>query len=139
MRLSRVLSLVLLVAAGCASRSGLVPVEGQVVHSDDGSPATELKGYTVEFQSIDGRLDGKPASATGEIDAEGKFRLSTLKANDGALAGRHKVILAPASAAASSKTKRVIDKKYESFDTSGLEATVAAGTPVTVTVDRAKK
>src|SRR6476469_6411573 len=83
-----------LLAAGCSAGSGIYPVEGQVVYAD-GSPATELKGYMVEFQLIDGTLDGRPASATGEIDGEGKFRLTTRTAFDGAVAGRHKVILTP--------------------------------------------
>src|SRR5439155_25145716 len=105
--------------------SGIYPVEGQVVYADDNSPAAGLKGCTVEFQSIDGTLDGKGVSATGEIDGEGKFRLTTRKANDGAVAGRHKVLITPPSAEADApRPKRAIDKKYESYDTSGLEATV---------------
>ena len=90
--------------------------------------------------SIDGTLDGRPAGATGQIDAEGKFRLTTRKANDGALAGRHKVLIAsPDRESDEKRTKRPLDKKYESFDTSGLEATVTPGAKVTLKIDRPKK
>ena len=141
MRPCRLVPLLFLVALGCSGGSGIYPVEGQVVYADDNSPATGLTGCAVEFQSIDGTLDGKPASATGEIDGEGKFRLTTRKANDGAIAGKHKVLIAtPGAEGEDPRSKRPLDKKYESYATSGLEETVKPGTnTITLKIDRPKK
>jgi hypothetical protein len=136
-----VLLVVLLTAAGCSSSgSGIYPVEGVVVYADDGSPATGLKGCTVEFEAIGATPDGKKATASGEIDAEGKFRLTTRRANDGAVAGRHKVLIATPSSGGHTQPKAPIGKKYESFETSGLEATVKPEpNTITLKIDRPKK
>ncbi|MBA4064706.1 MAG: hypothetical protein C0501_13525 [Isosphaera sp.] len=127
-----------LVCAGCAS--GTYPVEGVVVYAD-GSPAVELAGGTVVFESAEARV-----SAAGEIDAAGGFRLTTAKPGDGAPPGRYQVLIAPPEAAEGggddrpkvrAVAKRVVDARYQRFATSGLEAVVEAKTNrVTLTIDR---
>ena len=39
-------------AAGCGNDHATYPVHGQIVYPD-GSPATDLEGYTVTFESVD--------------------------------------------------------------------------------------
>src|SRR5262245_35616364 len=72
--------------AGCGG-DGIYPVEGKVVLAD-GSPATELKGALVTFN-----LPEKQTSARGNIQADGTFRLTTNRPDDGALAGEYKVLI----------------------------------------------
>lgn len=69
--------------AGCG-RSGLVPVKGTV--KLDGQP---LARATVLF--IAQNPEGK--NATGFTAADGKFRLSTLEGDQGALPGKYKVVV----------------------------------------------
>jgi hypothetical protein len=139
MRRFHVLPALLVFVAGC-SGTGIYPVEGQVVYTD-GSPAADLKGCSIEFDALDNKLDGKSVGATGEIDAEGKFRLTTRKANDGAVAGRHRVLISdPNGGLGRGPTKLRVAKKYETFDTSGLEQTVEPkANTLTVTVERIPK
>jgi hypothetical protein len=69
-------------ALGC-SNVKVIPVEGVVTL--DGKP---LPGATVSFMPVEaGR------SATGQTDADGNFRLTTFRTEDGALPGEYKVIV----------------------------------------------
>src|SRR5262245_28250224 len=70
---------------GCVG--GPYPVDGVVVWQD-GSPAKELEGSHVVFE-----LPEKKAGARGAIRADGTFRVSTYKPDDGALPGEHKVFI----------------------------------------------
>src|SRR5262245_11755733 len=65
----------------------LYPVAGRVVW-EDGSAARELSGGLVAFESVEARM-----GARGEIDADGAFRVSTSRSGDGALEGRHRVLV----------------------------------------------
>jgi hypothetical protein len=80
---------------------------------------------------------GRPASGT--TDAAGRFTLSTLQRNDGAVVGRHKVSIAstfrktpmPGSpeARTASPSPLSFPRKYSSPGTSGLTADVTAAGP----------
>ncbi len=79
------LAALILLLAGCGD--GIpkrYPVEGQVVF-EDGTP---VKTGIVEFLSAD-----KKYSATGNIQRDGSFRLTTLRDYDGAIAGEHYCIV----------------------------------------------
>src|SRR5689334_2800937 len=82
----RTAALLLALVAGCAA-NGPQPVDGLVVW-DDGSPATELATAQVVFD-----LPAKQTSARGSVRADGSFRLTTFKAEDGALPGDYKVMV----------------------------------------------
>jgi len=123
---------------GCGS-AGVYPVEGQVVWKD-GTPAKNLAGSLVFFE-----LSEKQTSSRGSIDSEGSFQLTTNKANDGAPAGEHTVLIIEvgrkslggpdSSAIAPSK----IDTRYASPATSDLRATVKSGrNKVSLTVEPPK-
>jgi hypothetical protein len=67
---------------GCGQGLDLAPVSGRVTL--DGKPVTQGE---VTFIPEDG------PSAFGSIGADGTFRLTTLNKDDGALVGRHKVLI----------------------------------------------
>ncbi|EAQ78673.1 hypothetical protein [Blastopirellula marina] len=119
------------VTAGCGN--GTYPVHGSIVYPD-GAPARELRGGAVEFDSLE-----QDVSARGSIDDEGKFVISTFEAEDGALPGKHRVLIVPRQATGDERVGKVIEAKFQSYETSGLELEVTAGmnTP-TFTVERAK-
>src|SRR5260370_29576410 len=80
-----VLSAVILTAAGCGGAK-TVKVEGIVTL--DGKP---LPGATVSFMPVDESRSARVAS--GQSDADGNFRLTTFRTDDGALPGEYKVIV----------------------------------------------
>jgi hypothetical protein len=124
---------VAVLTAGCGG-SGLAPVRGQLAYPD-GKPAKELVGCTVVFESAG--ADGKPVGATGEVDADGRFEMTTNSSGDGAPVGTNKVSLNPRWRGQSDKPDPlpVLDK-YASPDHSGLTVEVkAGGNDVTVTVE----
>ena len=76
-----------LLTAGCGSDGGAPPtvkVHGQV--TCDGQPLTQ---GTVSFLPVDKTL--RPA--TGELDAQGRYELSSFRAADGAMPGEYKVVV----------------------------------------------
>jgi hypothetical protein len=111
------LGLLLLGATGCGS-GGTYPVQGKVVFQD----GTPLKGGIVVFESV----DHAHIIARGDIAPDGTFELGTKKPGDGALAGKHRVLVAPLlpSNVKESKGPRPIHPRFENFETSKLVLTV---------------
>ncbi len=121
--LRRILLLVglVLICSGCGRTT--YPVNGTVVWQD-GSPAKELAGGSVEFESGEKNL-----SASGEIRSDGSFTLTTFKKGDGAPPGTYKVLITePVRVDANpydpEKLAQIIPKKYRSFKESKIEITV---------------
>lgn len=109
----------LFLASGCGSRTQ--PVEGVVLMG--GKPATLLEGYLVTFQAAD-----EPLGASGLIQADGTFKVGTHEDGDGAVLGKHMVVVTPpVSDGDSPPIKSRIDAKYGSFQSSGLEVTIIRG------------
>jgi hypothetical protein len=129
--------LVAALAGGCGS--GIHPVEGRVVWKD-GTPAKELEGALVVFD-----LPEKQTNANGSVQADGTFRLTTKKADDGALAGEYKVLIIERRKAGGGPDPTEMapghmDVRYSDPSTSDLRATVKPGTNViTLTVERNPK
>jgi hypothetical protein len=125
----------LTLAFGGCSTSATNPVSGKVVYTD-GSPATDLVGHTVSFDCAEHKV-----GASGEIQADGTFRLGTFEDNDGAMAGMHRVaISAPLPPVDAPAPLLVIDKKYGDMSTSGLEVEIKPGpNDVTLTLERKKR
>jgi len=136
------LALGILAPAGCGPKKPVTaPVAGRVLL--DGKPVAEA---AVLFQPVDG---GVPAR--GGTDAEGRFGLSTFARDDGALVGRHRVVVskvvgetvaanelgleaAPAPAAA--QPKAVLPRRYADPATTSLEAVVEPqGTTIDLTLE----
>lgn len=139
LRMFSLVAVVLSGLTGCGG-SGIYPVNGRVVYSD-GSAATDLAGYKVEFESIDGTLDGHRVSAEGEIQKDGTFRITTRKLNDGALLGGHRVLIAPPMPEGDTPTKPyVVAPQYLSYETSGLKVEVkSSSNEIELKLDRRKK
>jgi hypothetical protein len=100
---------------GCGSGSGalpaLIPVKGKV--SFKGQPVT--KGV-VRFEP-----DGYGRGASGHLQPDGSYVLTTLKEGDGVVAGHHKICITETAAP---KAKDLIPKKYASPNSSTLTADV---------------
>jgi hypothetical protein len=111
--------LVLLGLAGCGGNR-TYPVHGKLFY-DDGQPIRELAGATITFTSA--QL-GK--SATGMIQSDGSFQLTTLRPNDGAYPGTYQVMITqPHPNAERRETRKpAVDVAYEYPQRSKLEATV---------------
>lgn len=116
--------LVLAATAGCNRGPKMAPVTGTV----------RLNGKPLEFGVITFQPPtGQPAQ--GEIQRDGTFTLSTYRANDGAVVGKHKVRIAcyetqrPGTVKGpgeQSLGKLLIPEKYTFFDQSGFTADVSA-------------
>jgi hypothetical protein len=126
-----VLLLVPALVAGCG-RGGAEPthrVEGVV--RLDGQPLTQ--GYVL-FTAIPEGAEQRSHTARGEIGPDGRYRLTTFAKNDGAVAGRHKVVVVAIGGADPDREDTLstplpaIPEKYTSPQTTDLEVTVQRGT-----------
>lgn len=131
--------IVALIAAtsGCGRSGGLetAPVRGKVTL--DGQPFTS--GGSVVFQP-----QGRGKMATGQVEADGTFTLSTYASGDGATIGKHNVMVRPPVARVVNENEdpkpvtSPIPKKYMSLTTSGLEVDVKAGQTNEIPIDLRK-
>jgi hypothetical protein len=111
--------LVLLSAAGCGS-GGTYPVSGKLVYEDNQQPATELAGFEVTFTSQE---MGK--RATGKIQEDGTFRLTSTRPDDGAFPGHYQVVLTQPHPLPERETRSpVVDVIYEDPGKTPLTADV---------------
>jgi len=112
--------LLVLITGGCSSdQKQTYPAKGKLVW-DDGSSAQQLSGGMVIFQS-----DAEQISAKAAIDQQGSFVLGTYELDDGAVAGKHKVaIIQPASESGDYNPREIVDRRYESIETTDLEVTI---------------
>jgi hypothetical protein len=123
-------ALALIGSAGCGAKTQ--PVQGKVVFKD----RTPLTGGLVLFEPAEGTAR---ACARGDIQPDGTFRLSTYAKDDGALEGRHRVLVAPPLPDNPRDLGKalVIHPRYEQFETSKLEFTVTRGkNDFTIVVDK---
>ena len=119
----------LVLVAGCRRQMAVHPVGGRVTL--DGKPLLDA--------SISFRPERGP-EAVATLDADGRYRLSTRAAGDGAVAGAHAVTLALVTeglALDPGKPPRLekpspgavpVPERYLRAETSGLRATVVPGT-----------
>jgi hypothetical protein len=112
------LAATVLLAPGCGDEGSkfsesLYPVSGKVV-MDDGQPVTNARVVFVR-----GTIN-----ASGELGADGTFKLTTGGRGEGAPAGEYKVKVEPASSAIGKGHKPPFPVRYEDEDSSELTATV---------------
>lgn len=110
---------------GCnPSGPATYPSSGLVVFADK-SPLTS---GNIEFAPVEGEIR---TSARSMINEDGSFRLSTFSEHDGAIEGRHRVLIIPGRVRGErpGTQTRTLHGKYQDFETSGLEATVSADGP----------
>ena len=132
-----VIGALLVFVAGCGTqRPATYPVHGKVVFAD-GSP---LQGGTVEFRTA--HEGSKSIIASGIVAEDGTFQLTTFEEQDGAVAGTHQVIVRPKRSAARAEKfgpvePLAVDRRFFSYNTSGLEETVIEGdNEITLRVER---
>ena len=115
---------------GCGSdRPATHPVDGRVVFQDGGS----LTFGTIEFYNEEHKVN-----ARGTVKGDGSFTMTTFEDGDGAVAGKHKVVImqivaAPTGPHAEAKSKIVhnhgalVARKYLDYRTSGLTCDIKEG------------
>ncbi len=103
-----------LLLSGCSDgRPRRVPVSGLV--TIDGKP---LKAGFVRVIPDDAR------PSTGQIDAEGRFRLTTFDQLDGCVTGTHRVEVVAFDTVSPTALRWLAPPKYRDSTTSGLTATI---------------
>ncbi len=108
----------LVLAVGCNDgRPARVPVSGQVLI--DGQPLT--RGY-VMFAPTDSR------PSAGQLDAEGRFKLTCYEPGDGAVTGHHKVAVISKEPINDETVRWHAPKKYADASSSGLEQEITGPT-----------
>jgi hypothetical protein len=106
-----------------------------------------VEGANVTFVN----QDGDPAPANGRTGADGKAKLKTYKEEDGAVLGKHKVLIEKSESVGGSNapqdsaeynpnappavTKYLLPKKYSDYANSGLTAEVTEAGPNEFTFD----
>jgi hypothetical protein len=119
---------------GCGTR--LYPVEGQLVWSD-GQPATDLAGSMVCFESAKHRTVSRSV-----VQADGRFRLTTEKPEDGVPDGTHRVYVVEyrtGGGEGEPLSPARMDERFGHPATAGLEVTVPPDGRVVLKVDRAPR
>lgn len=120
-RLTPAVALFLFLGCQPSDRLPTYPVEGRVVLAD-GSPLDGGDDGAVIWESVEHGI-----SATGAIDAEGRFTLTTYEPGDGAVAGKHRVAISPPTPEGDPDeriNRPTIHPKFRDLDASGLEATI---------------
>lgn len=132
--------LLVIAFVGCSNGNPKTYEVKGVVQFPDGAP---LSSGTIEFQAIDHELQ---IGATGEIDANGAFKLGTFEVDDGAVIGRHRVVVVSShDIGTGAERPGLIERsklhpRYAEFGTSGLEFEVKAEpNEITVPVEYAPK
>ncbi len=113
---------ILLAVAGCGrgeNRVPVFPVQGQVLVN--GKPAA---GAQVVFHPTDKAGRVRPSAVVGE---DGKFRLTTFAAADGAPAGAYEVTVERWVSSNDNPAVNQLPARYRQARTSGLRATIVAG------------
>jgi hypothetical protein len=127
---SRLSLLTCLIGCGCLLASGCgdgfpqrYPVSGTIRFAD-GSP---VKTGTIELGG-----NGSRWTASGEIQRDGSFVLTTVKPGDGAVPGEYKIVirqmvLAYLKAEGGHDHGKLVADRYRDYKTTDLKATVQAG------------
>jgi hypothetical protein len=111
--LSIILAVTLIVRGTCNRRPTVVPVSGQVLI--DGQPLTS------GFVRV---IPHGARSAVGEINSEGRFKLTTFDNQDGCVLGKHPVEIISRDVLSPTKIRWLTPKKYSQTATSELTITV---------------
>jgi hypothetical protein len=110
-------------SVGCGGDNAVHPVRGHVQAADGRRPT---------FGTVELKADTGGLIASGKIEQDGSFRLSTYRNGDGAVAGRHRAIIVQmvnTEHLPLEKHHHVLDihPRYARYETSGLEFTIKAG------------
>lgn len=124
------------IAAPCGC-SRYYPVEGQLAWTD-GTPATELAGSSVYFESTEHRTISRSI-----VGGDATFRLTTERPEDGVPLGLHRVYVVENRGGPGESGKRQparVDERFLRPETSGLEVNVPPKEKLVVLkVERARR
>lgn len=120
------LAMVGVLSCGCTDHPPLYPVTGKVMFSD-GTPLTV--GGGVMFQSINTQDAKITLDATGLINEDGTFEMSTGDLGPGVAAGEYRALVRAARDIEKNPMypPPSIDPRFNRFQTSGLKFTVTEG------------
>ena len=132
---------VLIIASlGCSNGNPRTHRVRGVVRFPDGLPLTS---GTIEFEALD---QERPVMATSEVAKDGTFELGTFSMDDGAVEGRHRVVVTSSQVIGTGAERpgliepSKLHPRFADFNTSGLEFEVKPGkNEFTVTVEYAPK
>jgi hypothetical protein len=137
-RLQTPLLAILLAATLIGCGRGTVPVQGKLVFSDNEQPVTGLDQWVITME-----LPEKKLSATGILQSDGSFEVSTFEDGDGAMPGTYSVVITPPIASLTSDgpiPKPIIDPATRRLETTPLKITVEPSMgELDMKVDRAKR
>lgn len=110
-------------ALGCGGKVALHPVRGHVQAAD---------GRRATFGTVEIMAEPGGEIASGAIQRDGSFQLSTVRDGDGAVAGRHRAIIVQVIDTEHlplEKHHHVLDvhPRHGRYETSGLQVTVEPG------------
>jgi hypothetical protein len=94
-------AILLLVTSGCGGSSGefqLAPVKGKVIYNGQPVTSGSIHFRPIAVQGAKKGMQGKPAS--GQVQSDGTFVLTTFRQGDGAIVGKHEVSYIPATGGA---------------------------------------
>lgn len=118
-------AMALFLLVGCNNADRMYPVTGTVKFSDGTIPQGEVA--TIRFEPVKTSNEEMSKSpAAGQLDAEGKFQLTSINMNDGVRAGDYKVTLTILKTYGRSDS--LIPAKYNLATTTPLTATVGPKT-----------
>lgn len=121
---------------GCTKET--YPVTGKIVYKKTGEQAgQELAEYVITLKSDN---PDKPMSGVAFVKPDGTFTIGTRSDNDGAILGKHRVvIMSPMAESDSPRAKSILHPRYMTFETSDLEIQVEpASNEVKLVVERVK-
>ncbi len=111
---------VALLITGCSEPK--YEVRGQVVYENDEQPVPG--GVTIVFESTKPPYD----RASGNLDAEGRFDLSSSRQGDGAMQGEHRVRftadVGPGRPDAAANMAQYMAAKYAAYDTADIKLNI---------------
>lgn len=114
---------VLAALAGCGTKTH--PVRGTVVYKGDGKPVQG--GVTIWFESTTPPYD----RASGVVEKDGTFYLSTVRDGSGAIQGEHRTRFEPAVPYAEANAEAALAKtmppRYREYRTSELKQVIQPG------------
>ena len=109
----------ILAAFGCDAGRKTYHVEGTVLF-EDGKPAKSLVGGLVSFESV-----ADQSNASGEIRANGSYRLMSTTGVDGVPAGKYRVLVMPPEPRdPDHPPPSELPDRYRSYERSGIEVMV---------------
>lgn len=115
------------IAAGCGDNR-LARVTGTVRYADGKPVDRAIIEFELQAEKYQDRI-----SSLGQVRPDGTFELSTYREGDGAFIGEHRILVSPPEILPPDPGEppappfRAFPKKYRSFETSGLIATVVPG------------